>query len=329
MGIVTRLACARVVQEGAELDLLLRKAGLTPQQIDNPHARLGVKNQVRFLGLAATALKDKFLGFHLAQKFDLRTMGLLYYVLASSETLAEALRRGVRYSAILNEGITLTLREGKDIGINFEYVGVARHSDRHQIEFSTVALVRTCRQLTNRNLPAKLVRFTHRRSGDTSEFRAFFGGDVMFGAAADEVAFPGSVKQLPVTGADPYLNELLIGYCEQAIATRSTNRSSFGLNVENAIALLLPHGLARADDIARKLGVSRRTLTRRLASEGLTFAGVLKGLKEDLAERHLMDETLSISEIAWLLGYRDVSAFTHAVKRWTGKAPRAIRQLSR
>jgi AraC-like DNA-binding protein len=178
-------------------------------------------------------------------------------------------------------------------------------------------------------LPAKLVRFTHRRSGDTSEFRAFFGGDVMFGAAADEVVFPGSVIQLPVTGADPYLNELLIGYCEQAIATRSTNRSSFGLNVENAIALLLPHGLARADDIARKLGVSRRTLTRRLASEGLTFAGVLKGLKEDLAERHLMDETLSISEIAWLLGYRDVSAFTHAVKRWTGKAPRAIRQLSR
>jgi AraC-like DNA-binding protein len=74
------------------------------------------------------------------------------------------------------------------------------------------------------------------------------------------------------------------------------------------------------------LGVSRRTLARRLSSEGLTFGGVLQQLKADLAKRHLADETLSISEIAWLLGYQEVSAFTHAFRRWTGKAPTAIRQ---
>jgi AraC-like DNA-binding protein len=88
----------------------------------------------------------------------------------------------------------------------------------------------------------------------------------------------------------------------------------------------LPHGQARAEEIARKLGVSRRTLTRRLSLEGLTFAGVLQRFKFDLAKRHLDDETLSISEIAWLLGYQGVSAFTHAFKRWTGRAPRAMRQ---
>jgi AraC-like DNA-binding protein len=252
-------------------------------------------------------------------------IGLLHYVLASSDTLDEALRRGVRYSAIVNEGITLKFCEGRDIGINFEYAGVARHSDRHQIEFSMVTLVRTCRQLTNRHLPASRVSFTHRRSHDASEFRAFFGSDVTFGAAVDEVAFPSSIKQMAVVDADPYLNELLTKYCEQALATRSTKRSSCGLNVENLIALHLPHGKARVGEIARKLGLSQRTLARRLSSEGLTFAGVLQRLKSDLAKRHLADETLSISEIAWLLGYQDVSAFTHAFKRWTGRAPRAIR----
>ena len=130
-------------------------------------------------------------------------------------------------------------------------------------------------------------------------------------------------------GADPYLNELLISYCDQALSARSTKRNSFESSVENAIAVHLPHGKARAREIARKLGVSQRTLARRLSSEGLTFASVLQRLKSDLAKRHLADETLSISEIAWLVGYQDVSAFTHAFKRWTGKAPSAIRQASR
>jgi AraC-like DNA-binding protein len=329
MGIVTRLACGRAEQEGVHVDPLLRKAGLSRQQIDDPHARLAVKSQIRFLELAATTLKDECLGFHLAQKFDLRMAGLFYYVLASSDTLGEALQRGVRYSAIVNEGITLRLFEQKGIRINFEYVGVPRHSDRHQIEFSMVALIRICRQLTNRHLQASRVNFTHRRRNATTELRTFFGSDVRFGAAADELIFPISVKQTPVVDADPYLNGLLIRYCDEAFAARSTNRSPFGLKVENLIALHLPHGKARAGEIARMLGVSRRTLARRLSSEGLTFGGVLQQLKADLAKRHLVDETLPISEIAWLLGYQDVSAFTHAFRRWTGKAPTAIRQALR
>ena len=70
-------------------------------------------------------------------------------------------------------------------------------------------------------------------------------------------------------------------------------------------AQLLPHGNRQAGEVARQLGMSRRTLTRRLSSEGLTFAGVLQRLKSDLAKRHLTDKSLSISKIARLLGYQD------------------------
>src|SRR6476620_3267745 len=109
MGVLTRLACERARQEGVDVELLLRKAGLTHQQIDDPCARLAVKSQIRFVELAAMILKDECLGFHLAKKFDLRMAGLFYYVLASSDTLGDALQRGVRYSSIVNEGITLRL----------------------------------------------------------------------------------------------------------------------------------------------------------------------------------------------------------------------------
>jgi AraC-like DNA-binding protein len=77
------------------------------------------------------------------------------------------------------------------------------------------------------------------------------------------------------------------------------------------------------------LGTSQRTFARRLAAEGLTFSSVLEDLRSDLAERYLADKHLSISEIAWLLGYREVSAFTHAFKRWTGATPREARAFLR
>jgi AraC-like DNA-binding protein len=78
-------------------------------------------------------------------------------------------------------------------------------------------------------------------------------------------------------------------------------------------------------EIARRLGMSPRTLARRLAEEGLTFSTVLEGLRTALARRYLQDEDLPISKIAWLLGYGEVSAFTHAYKRWTGRTPREAR----
>jgi AraC-like DNA-binding protein len=126
---------------------------------------------------------------------------------------------------------------------------------------------------------------------------------------------------MPVLGADPYLNKLLIANCEEALSRRPSNRGSVRSNVENAIVSLLPHGTARAGEIARRLGVSQRTFARRLSLEGLTFSDVLESLRSDLAESYLNDEDLSISQIAWLLGYREVSALTHAFKRWIGKHP--------
>ena len=111
--------------------------------------------------------------------------GLLYYVLASSATLIEALQRVARYSSIANEGIALKCVDGKAIRISVRYVGVSRHLDRHQIEFWMAALVRFCRQLTGLRLRPQRVRLTHRRP-QNAELAEFFGGDVEFGTAADE-----------------------------------------------------------------------------------------------------------------------------------------------
>jgi len=137
--------------------------------------------------------------------------------------------------------------------------------------------------------------------------------------------FDAKRASLPIVSADPYLNKMLIAYCEEALAQRKKQSNSFQADVENAVVPLLPHGQAKADAIARHLHMSRRTFARRLAAEGLTFSGILTALRTDLAKRYLEDDSLSVSQIAWLLGYKEVGAFSHAFRRWSGKTPRQVR----
>jgi AraC-like DNA-binding protein len=91
----------------------------------------------------------------------------------------------------------------------------------------------------------------------------------------------------------------------------------------------LPHGQARRDVVAQKLGLSPRTLGRKLSADGISFARILEELRIGLAKRYLSERGLSISRIAWLLGYTEVSTFSHAFRRWAGRAPRADRSWRR
>jgi AraC-like DNA-binding protein len=304
---------------------LLKEANISPYQIENAEERLRVRDQIQFLNLTAEALHDDFLGFHLTLQPDLRQMGLLYYVAASSNTLSQALRRMSRYSLIVNEGVSMKYSDDTDVRINFHYIGVSRHLDRHQLESFMVMLLRMARQLTGLQVIPSRVRLSHRRTGDWAEFTNYFGGNVEFGSDIDEFAFPLAARDVPVVSADPYLNRLLIKYCEEALSPRPPNRGLCRPAVENEIVPLLPHGNVRAGEVARRLGVSQRTLTRSLAAEGLNFSRVLESMRADLAQRYLADKNLSISQIAWLLGYQEVSAFTHAFKRWNGETPTQAR----
>ena len=327
-GNIARLAYALACGEGADVDKLLTKAGLSRAQMDNADARVEVKGQIKFLELVSEAIGDDLLGFHLALHFDLRMVGLLYYVFASSSTLNEALRNGAHCSSIVNESIKFTVREGAPITrLVFQSVGIGRQSDRHQIEFWVTAIIRACRLITKRHIAAQSVTFSHRRE-ETPELNRYFGSKVTFNSDVDEVAFSTTVLGTAVVSGDAYLNDLLTRYCEDAVAAQQ-HRGLFSASVENAIAVLLPHGKAHMSEVARELGQSPRTLARRLASEGLTFAGVLRELRVNLAKRHLGDKNLTISQIAWLLGYKDVSAFTNAYRRWTGHSPRMSRRRIR
>jgi AraC-like DNA-binding protein len=299
---------------------MLSKVGLTTEGARDPTVRLEARTQIKLLELAAEELQDEALGFHLARSFDLREIGLLYYVIASSDHLADALRNAERYSQINNEGVRLrfSMQDWSAV-ITLDYVNIDRDADRHHLEFWLVTLVRICRQVTNGRLaPLRL-------KTKPGEFRRFFGVDIEFGADRDEIWFPRPIALLSLEGRDERLNELLRRYADEALARKPGDRLTVRSKAEHLLPKLLPHGIATASEVARQLGMSSRTFSRKLRKEGISFAEILDQLRAALAKRYLHDETLPVSEIAWLLGYREVSSLTHAFKRWTGRTPRQFR----
>jgi hypothetical protein len=141
-GGLSRLAANCLRKADIKLEPLLSRVGLTIHQIDDPEQRIDARKQIALLEAAADALGDEFLGFSLGADFDCRDLGLLYYVMASSDTLGGALKRASRYSRVTNEAIVLQYREALEPILRLNYSGIPRHADRQQIEFCILAMVR-------------------------------------------------------------------------------------------------------------------------------------------------------------------------------------------
>jgi len=193
-GGLSRLAIARLKSAGVPVAPLLQRSGLTPEVIADPEERLSVRSQIALLDEVAIALKDDCLGFTLARDFEPRELGLLYYVVASSQTLGDGLRRVARYSRITNEALVVGYQEGNRLVINLSYSGVPRYSDRHQIEFCMFGVLRVCRLLTGQNIVPQHFLIAHHRSGSTSEVRT----KVEFGSDRDELTLNVDARELPL-----------------------------------------------------------------------------------------------------------------------------------
>ena len=214
--------------------------------------------------------------------------------------------------------------------LRLTYSGIPRHADRHQIEFCIVAMVRVSRLLSGRQLLPERVSMIARSLGRNLEVCSFSWEDIEFGSDADEIVFPAGSAEWALVNADPRLNKILLKVCEESLncsqeqqPARSASRSRM------QSPPCFPTAKHRRSVVAKKLGMSERTLARRLAEEGVTFIEVLQQLKASLASRYLEDEGMPISRIAWLLGFEEASSFSHACRRWTGKSPRELRRFDK
>ena len=332
-GFAAKEAIAALRKRHVEIAPPLRRAGLSEHDLahaeddGNPIThRISAIAQVKFLDFAAEAMNDSAFGLHLAGQVDPRDVGIFFYVGSAASDVGEALTLYSRYSRIANEAVhaKLTPRPG-GAALEIEFAGLPSYAVRQNTEFVWGCFKIGLRAITGRNVTPTSVAFSHSRNSDLREFERFFGCPVEFGAQANLLALTDDALRIPLLTADPKLLHALRPFCDMAAKDRNTGNGTLRSVVEKEAERLLPHGKAKAQAVAKNLALSVRTLSRRLADEGTTYAEVVDHLRRSLALQYLKEPGVSVSQIAWLLGYEGSTSFNHAFRRWTGQSPSAAR----
>jgi AraC-like DNA-binding protein len=305
---------------------LLEHFDLSEPAVNTDEIRVSAAAQARFLESAAEALRDPALGLHLGMEVNPREVGLLFYVAAAGKDLGEAIVLFARYCRIVNEAIRVQLtRRGTDLVAEIHLVGVTRFRATQNAEFGIAAMVKSLRVITGRNVHPESITLVHVRNSNGPEFERFCGCPVEFGGSSDHLVFSQGSLATPLITEDVHLLDVLRPICDEAAKQRETAPGSLRALVENEAQKLLPHGRAQRHNVAKRLALSPRTLARKLASEGTTFEEVVDELKRSLALQYIKTPNLSLSQMAWLLGYEGSTSFNHAFRRWTGAPPSAAR----
>lgn len=329
IGFAAKCAIAALRKHNLAIQPLLHRAGLSQRALDDPASRVSAVGQVKFLEYAAKSIDDNVFGLRLAEKANPREAGLLFYVVSAAKNLGDAWALLARYCRIANEGVRLKLARRPDgVTVEFVFVGIPRHHARQFTEFEVAVLLKAFREITGRDVRPTVVAFAHSQNFDLRKFERAYGCRVEFGASSDQLQFSNETLALPLITGDPHLLETLRPFCDEAAKARNTAIGSIRTSVENEVPRLLPHGQAQAAKVAKALGVSVRTLSRRLSAEATTFVEVVDQLRCSLALEYLKEPGFTLAKIAWLLGYEGSTSFHHAFKRWTGRSPSAARNES-
>jgi AraC-like DNA-binding protein len=328
-GLAVKCALRALVKRQLDPQPLLKRAGLSDHDLNDPQVRFPVSNQGRFLQYAADALQDPALGLHLAEASNPRESGLLYYVSSAAKDLWETLSLFLTYSSLVNESLRLSVSRPADGAIaEFRIEGASPQTVRHNTEFWVAMVVKSARQISGRRFRPLRVAFPHSSAGDIDDFKRFFGCQVTFDAPVGQIGFSRESLSLPLLTEDPHLLQVLKPICDAAARARGTAAGSVRESVETEVQRLLPRGGVQLQTIAKALAMSERTLSRRLSAEGTSLSEIVDNVRRSLALQYVGKPGISLGQAAWLLGYEGQTSFTHAFRRWTGKSPSAARRDS-
>ncbi|MBZ0235910.1 MAG: AraC family transcriptional regulator [Deltaproteobacteria bacterium] len=315
-----------VRERGGDPAALIARFDLSAEAIAQPEVVLPLRTLHALLDQAAAQVCDPFLGLHLAARFPRGTYGVLEYAGRSAPTVREALVRIVRYIGLLNELVTVSFEPLAHGGATIEQriAGEPRCVGRHGNEFFVAMLLLNARALTTSTWMPSRAWFAHPMPEDVSELVALLGTrDLRWDAGANGMELAAEVLDAPLTTADPPLLSLLERQAEQALPPPGNQR--LVALIKRRVRDTLVEAPPTLESVAAELRMSPRTLQRQLAEEGTGFADLLDELRRELALEYVRDPGRPLGEIAYLLGYSELSAFLRAFKRWTGKTPSDLR----
>ncbi len=313
---ILRALEARGIDAGA----LAAQAGIDPAAL-GPDARVPRAALNRLWALAVEATGDPAFGLQAARFTAQTTFHALGYAVLASSTLREAFERIIRYRRLIGDVIELSLRDDGEVG-RFE-IDVSAQPDVpfHAVDAIAAISARQARLL--RGCDPRRATFARPEPRDTEPYRRTLRAPLAWDAPVNALEFARADLDAPLPAGNAELaranDEVLVRYLARLEHTRTSAR------VQQALLDALPGGVPSKPTIARALGMSARTLQRQLAAEGTSFSEVVDEARIALARTYVAEGRLSVTEIAFVLGFADTSTFSRAFKRWTGSSPRGYR----
>ncbi len=320
---------ARVRAHGGDVERLIAELRLPASAETDAEIVMSLAGERALFDAAAAAIGDPFLGVHLATDFELGTFRLVEYLVRSSSTVRDAAARLARYASLLSDAQIVTFRERDGLAaIEQRTLGDPLGAGRHGGEFFVVMIVAQGRAMTDPAFAPRRAWFAHARPPDESELVNAVGTrDLTFDAGASGIEIDGALLGFPLASRDPALAAVLDQSAEQALGSKSAV-TCFADAVRAAIRRAMDGSTPALPTIARALGLSPRTLQRRLRDDRTSFQQLIDAEREQLARDYVRDARMPIGEIAYRLGFAETSPFFRAFRRWTGMTPTAFRGQS-
>jgi AraC-like DNA-binding protein len=318
MVLVRPLAAALLTRPKA-LEAFYAATDLTPEMLADTEARV---SPAQFCVAWAEAIRwseDPSLALTIAEATPAGAFGIVEYVCRSAPTLRAAVGHWVRYLGILDDAVVVGMVDlGTHGALRVLTESEAPAPASHELCFALI--VRRARDLVAGPLRGVEARFSHRvRTKEIGRYQAFFEGAATFGTEHTELVFEQSVLDAKLSTADPDLHAILVPTAEDMRAQRAS-LPPLTVQVRRALRTALSSDDDQLEAVARRLGMTGRSLQRRLRDEGTVFQTLRDDVRRELADRYL-GEGMSFAEISFMLGFSEPSAFFRAFKRWTGMTP--------
>lgn len=319
-------------RRGVDTETLLSASGVTRAQLEDPQGRVP-EATLRLLALQVLEqIDDPTWGLAVTADLQPGTFGSLGYVFRNSETLGDSYRRVVRFARLLNDAAEPELDEGAELSRLSvrvaDPVPPPRAAVRLRAQMWLSTLVRVGRKITGVHFQPTRVGFPYPAPEDLSPYRALFDCELQFDAPCPLLELPTSVMALPVVSPDRNLASVMERY-SQGLLQKLPDTSDIALRVRQATCRAVEAGDPRLEQVARELGMSARSLQRRLQAAEISFSEVLDEVRRELALAYLGEPDLSVDQVAAVLGFASGSSFAKAFRRWTGSAPGSYRNEAR
>lgn len=320
------LALAHYLERQGVLDesRLEQITGLDLRTLSDPDLRVSATAHYRLWDYAESVTGDAGVGLHAGQVIDPERMGLVGHVFFNCDTLGEAVTQYVRLHRLINESIILSFEQTGDLAILTWQPDTPEHYCRQDMDRTLAAALSRTRHFIQPGLHAEWAEIAHPRPEYGDEYEKLFGGPVHFGAGITRLAFHARHLAQPIPRRNPYVYSAVLKQVNAVLAKLQTRRS-FGRKVRRLISRQMATDRIDADSLARQCHMSRQTLYRKLKKEGLSFHEMVEQVRKDKALRYVAAGQYALGEIAFLLGFSELSAFSRAFKRWTGSSPAQYR----